>query len=190
MRGRGKWYFGQNLLIWCKSTQVLQYLCFFGTIKGFANHSEWKISLMNPAANNLAISCPMAFLFSEENRRRESFTGLAFGSTCNLCLANSLGTPGMSAGFHAKMSKFSRRKLTSSSSYWGSISVAVLVYLSSSVGCICTLLVSPADSNEDVFFGCSNSDESATFLYSASSTSAICWSAIRDPFCNSSSVCL
>src|SRR3954465_12296956 len=68
MRGRGKWSFGQTLLIWRKSTQVLQDLSFFGTITGFANHSEWNISLMNPAANSLAISCPMAFLFSEENR--------------------------------------------------------------------------------------------------------------------------
>src|SRR4051812_33786162 len=116
---------------------------------------------MNLAANSLAISCPMAFLFLEENRRRDSFTDLAFGSTCNLCSANSLGTPGISAGFQAKMSQFSRRKLKSSSSYWGSRSVAMLVYLPSSVGCICTHLVSPADSNEDVFFGCSNSDESA-----------------------------
>src|SRR3954468_20926289 len=160
--------------MWPKSTQVLQDLSFFGTITGFANHSEWKISLMNPAANSLAISCPMVFLFSKENRRRDSFTGLAFGSTCNLCSANSLGTPGMSAGFHAKMSQFSRRKLTRSSSYWGSKLVAMLIYLSASVGHICALLVSPADSNEDVFFGCSNSDESAAFLYSASSTSAIC----------------
>src|ERR1041385_4593979 len=174
MRGRGKWSLGKNLLICRKSTQVLQDLSFFGTITGFANHSEWKISLMNPAANSLDISCPIAFLFSEENCRRDSFTGLAFGSSCNLCSANSLGTPGISAGFHAKMSQFSRRKLTSSSSYWGSRSVAMLVYFPSSVGCICTLLLSPADSNEDVFFGCSNSDESAAFLYSANLTSAIC----------------
>src|SRR3954468_13375590 len=111
--------------MWQKSTQVLHDLSFFGTITGFANHSEWKISRMNPAANSPAMSCPMAFLFSEENRRRDSFTGLAFGSTCNLCSANSLGTPGI----HAKMSQFSRRKLTSSSSYWGSRSVEMLVYL-------------------------------------------------------------
>src|ERR1041385_7221046 len=89
---------------------------------------------MNPAVNNLAISCPMAFLFAEENRRRDFFTGLAFGSTCNLCSANSLGTPGISAGFHVKISQFSQRKLTSSSSYWGSKSVTILVYLSLSVG--------------------------------------------------------
>jgi hypothetical protein len=30
-----------------------------------------------------------------------------------------LGTPGMSAGFHAKMSRLARRKLMSASSYFG-----------------------------------------------------------------------
>ena len=174
MRGRGKWSFGQTLLIWRKSTQVLQDLSFFGTITGFANHSEWKISLMNPAANNLAISCPMAFLFSVEKRLRDSFTGRAFGSTRSLCSANSLGTPGMSDGFHAKMSQFSRRKLMSSTSYFGSKSVAMLVNFSSSVGWIRTFLVSPADSKEEAFLGCSSSASSAVFLYSASSTAAIC----------------
>ena len=52
-----------------------------------ANHSEWKISLLNPAASSLAISCPIAFLFSEEKRLRDSFTGLAFGSTRNFLLS-------------------------------------------------------------------------------------------------------
>src|ERR1041385_3350395 len=119
---------------------------------------------MNPAASNLAISCPIAFLFSEEKRLRDSFTGLAFGSTRNLCSSNSLGTPGMSDGFHAKMSQFSRRKLMSSSSYLGSRSVAMLVYLFSSEGWIHTFLVSPADSNEDDFLGRNNSDASTVFF--------------------------
>src|SRR3954468_22160769 len=130
MRGRGKWSFGQTLLMWRKSTQVLQDLSFFGTITGFANHSEWKISLMNPASNNLATSCSIAFLFLVEKRLRDSFTGLAFGSTRNLCSTNSLGTPGISDGFHAKISQFSRRKLMSSTSYLGSKLVAILVNLS------------------------------------------------------------
>src|ERR1041384_2059631 len=168
--------------MWRKSTQVLQNLSFFGTITGFPNHSEWKLSLMNPAASNLAISCPIAFLFSVEKRLRDSFTGRAFGSTRNLCSANSLGTPGMSDGFHAKMSQFSRRKLMSSTSYLGSRSVAMLVNLSSLEGWIHTFLVSPADSNEDDFLGCNNSAVSAVFLYSANSTAAICWLAIKDPF--------
>src|SRR4051812_3680559 len=101
---------------------------------GLDNHSEWKISLMKPAANNLVTSCPIAFLFSEEKCLRDSLTGLAFGSTCNLCSANSLGIPGVSEGFPAKISQFSWRKLMSSCSYLGSKSVAMLVNLSLSVG--------------------------------------------------------
>src|SRR3954465_3743216 len=160
--------------IWRKPTQVLQDLSFFGTITRLPNHSEWNISLTNPAANNLATYCPIAFLCSEEKRLRDSFTGLAFGSTRNLCSANSLGTPGMSDGFHAKTSQFSRRKLMSSTSYFGSRSTATLVNFSSSGGWIRTFLVSPADSNEDDFLGCNSSDASTVLLYSASSTSAIC----------------
>src|SRR4051812_25854485 len=120
--------------MWRKSTQVLQDLSFFGTITGFANHSEWKISLMNPAASNLATSCPIAFCLSEEKRRKDSLTGLALGSTLNLCSANSLGTLGMSEGFHTKISQFSRRRLTRLISYLGSKPDAIFVNLFSSLG--------------------------------------------------------
>jgi hypothetical protein len=44
-------------------------------------------------------------------------TGLAFGSRCSSCSINSLGTPGMSAVFHTKMSLFSWRNLMMASSY-------------------------------------------------------------------------
>jgi len=43
--------------------------------------------------------------------------GLELGFKSNLCSANSLETPGISAGFHAKISLFSLRKLVSASSY-------------------------------------------------------------------------
>jgi hypothetical protein len=43
--------------------------------------------------------------------------GLAFGSRCNSCSINSLGTLGISVGFHAKMSLFSWSNLMSASSY-------------------------------------------------------------------------
>jgi hypothetical protein len=46
--------------------------------------------------------------------------GLAFGSRCSSCSIISLGTPGMSVGFHGKMSLFSWRNLLSASSYLGS----------------------------------------------------------------------
>jgi hypothetical protein len=47
-------------------------------------------------------------------------TGLAFLSRSKECSAASLGTPGMSEGFHAKMSQLSRRKEVSALSYVGS----------------------------------------------------------------------
>ena len=43
--------------------------------------------------------------------------GFAFLSRSKECSASSLGTPGMSDGFHAKMSQFSRRKEVSAPSY-------------------------------------------------------------------------
>ena len=43
--------------------------------------------------------------------------GLAFVSRSKECSASSLGTPGMSDGFHVKMSQFSWRKEVSAPSY-------------------------------------------------------------------------
>jgi hypothetical protein len=45
------------------------------------------------------------------------------------CSIRFLGTPGMSAGFHAKMSRLARRKLTSASSYFGSRPAPMVVVL-------------------------------------------------------------
>jgi hypothetical protein len=49
--------------------------------------------------------------------RRRCFLGMTFGSTFRACLINSLGTPGISAGFHTNISRLARRKLPSASSY-------------------------------------------------------------------------
>src|SRR3954470_5783548 len=68
---------------------------------------------MNSALSNLAISLPMARLFSSPKRHRGCFTGLNFGSMFMLCSASSLGTPFMLAGCQAKMSLFSWRNSTS-----------------------------------------------------------------------------
>ncbi|KAI5013715.1 hypothetical protein ZWY2020_040601 [Hordeum vulgare] len=68
---------------------------------------------MKLAASSLATSSPIAFLLCAADRRRRSWTGRAMESTCGRCSANSLGTPGMSQGFHAKMSQFSRRNWVS-----------------------------------------------------------------------------
>ena len=59
---------------------------------------------MNPVANSFAISSPMALHFSSLKRRRRCFTGLEPGWIFKVCSATSLGMPGISEGFHAKMS--------------------------------------------------------------------------------------
>src|SRR3954467_8639132 len=92
-------------------------LFFFSTKTGFANHSGKNTSMIKPAARSRAISSPTTLLFSSDRRRKGCLTGFASDRTCNLCSANSVGTPGMSLGDHAKMSRFSRRKSTSSPSY-------------------------------------------------------------------------
>ena len=72
----------------------------------------------------------IAAFLSGENRRRRCLTGFEPGFNSNLCSVNSLGIPGMSAGFQAKMCLLSLRKLVSAISYsfgrWALIS-AVLV---------------------------------------------------------------
>jgi hypothetical protein len=73
---------------------------------------------MNAAASNFAISFLMASFFSRENLHNRYLTGFDPSLTSILCLANSLGTPGMSDGFQAKISLLSRRKLASLSSYF------------------------------------------------------------------------
>ena len=72
---------------------------------------------MNPAASSLVISFVIAAFLSGENRHRCCLPGFEPGFKSNLCSTNSLGTPGISANFHAKISLFSLRKLVSMSSY-------------------------------------------------------------------------
>ena len=72
---------------------------------------------MNPATNSLEISFLIATFLSGENHCRRCLIGFESGFKSNLCSANSLGTPGISAGFYTKISLFSLRKLVSASSY-------------------------------------------------------------------------
>jgi hypothetical protein len=75
---------------------------------------------MKPAARSLAISHLIASRLSWANLRRCCFLGTAYACTFRLCSISSLGTPSISAGFHANMSRLARRKLTSASSYLSS----------------------------------------------------------------------
>ena len=84
---------------------------------------------MNPAAISFVISFLIAAFLLGENRRSRCFTGLEPSLISILCSANSLGPPGMSADFQAKISLLSQRKLVSASSYFAkrwALMVAVL----------------------------------------------------------------
>jgi hypothetical protein len=93
------------------------------------SHSGWKTSLMKPAASSLVSSFLMASRLSSAKRRRCCHFGVALGSMLSECSIRFLGTPGMSAGFHAKMSRLARRKLMSMSSYFGSRPAPMVVVL-------------------------------------------------------------
>jgi hypothetical protein len=84
---------------------------------------------MKPAASSLASSFLMASRLSSAKRRRCCRLGVALGSMLRQCSISSLGTPGMSAGFHAKMSWLARRKLMSASSYSGSRPAPMVVVM-------------------------------------------------------------
>jgi hypothetical protein len=59
----------------------------------------------------------MASLLSGAKRRSHCFFGVALGSNFRQCSISSLGTPGISTGFHTNMSQLALRKLTSALSY-------------------------------------------------------------------------
>ena len=152
---------------------------FFRTRTGFANHSGWYTSLMNPAASSLAISSPMALRFSSSKRRRRCFTGLEPGRIWRVCSATSLGMPGISEGFHAKMSLLARRKSTSALSYAEESAVPMRTVLPSELlGSTRTSLEPSADSNDPVDFFASGVFSAASSLRAASSleaTTAAAW---------------
>jgi hypothetical protein len=84
---------------------------------------------MKLAASSLASSFLMASRLSSAKRRRCCRFGVALVSTLSECSIRFLGTPGMSAGFHAKMSRLARRKLMSASFYFGSRPTPMVVVL-------------------------------------------------------------
>src|SRR4051812_3204953 len=103
--------------------------------------------MINLATKSLTTSSPIVLRLSSLNRRRNCLTGLYLGSTLRVCSTSSLGTPGMSEGFHAKMSRFSRMNSMSALSYFGSKFVLILNCLDESLGTKSTSLVSAADLN-------------------------------------------
>jgi hypothetical protein len=72
---------------------------------------------MKLAASSFANSFLMASLLSGVKRHSRCFFGVALGLTFRQCSINSLGTPGISVGFHTNMSRLTLRKLMSMLSY-------------------------------------------------------------------------
>jgi hypothetical protein len=72
---------------------------------------------MKPAMSSFARSFLMASLLFGVKHHSRRFFGVALGSTFRQCSINSLGTPGISTGFHVNMSQLALRKLKSALSY-------------------------------------------------------------------------
>ena len=118
---------------------------FFGTNTGFATHvASVCSSLIKPASRSRSISDSIALRFGSEKRRKGYLIGLASGSKFRWCSASSLGTPGMSAGHHAKIFQCSRRNSTSALSYLGSMLAPTETCLEESPGMRSCFLVSIA----------------------------------------------
>ena len=73
--------------------------------------------LNKPGHQKLCDLLADALRFPTLKRRRRCFTGLEPGLIFKVCSVTSLRMPGMSEGFHAKMSLLPRRKSTSALSY-------------------------------------------------------------------------
>ena len=101
---------------------------------------------------------------------RHSFTGLEPRWIFKVCLATSLGMPGISKGFHAKMSLLSRRKSTSALSYSEESAVPMHTVLSVELlGSMRTSLEPSADLNDPVDFFASGIFSATSSLRAASS---------------------
>jgi hypothetical protein len=72
---------------------------------GIGEPLRMETSRMKPGASSLASSFLMASRWLSAKRRRCCLLGVALGSMLSECSINLLGTRGMSAGFHAKMSQ-------------------------------------------------------------------------------------
>ena len=97
--------------------------------------------MMNPTASSLASYFLMSSFFSAENLRKRCFLGTVVALMFKECSINSLGTPGMSTGFHANTSRLALRKLMSSSSYLSLSPAPMIAVLDSSPSWSCMVFV-------------------------------------------------
>ena len=97
---------------------------------------------MNSAARSRVLSVLIASFLSRANHRSFCLIGLAVFETFKEFSIRFHGTPGMSAGFHAKTLTLSLRNLTSASSYLGSRSAPMRAVFSGLPSTSCTSLYS------------------------------------------------
>ncbi|KAM2122723.1 hypothetical protein ACFX1Q_020367 [Malus domestica] len=109
-----------------------------------ASHAECATSSMNPASNSLSISTSMIATRSGAKCLLFWITGLVVRSTCSLWQATLGSISGMSDGDHAKTSRFSLRKIVSSSFSSGLSSEPILAVFS---GCWGSRMMSSASSS-------------------------------------------
>ena len=108
---------------------------------------------MNLAIESFAISSPMVLHFPLSKQHKHCFTGLEPGWIFNVCSVTSLRMPGMSKGFHAKMSLLAWRKPASAPSYLEESMVPTRTILPSVLlGSTRTPLEPSADSDDPVNF--------------------------------------
>ena len=108
---------------------------------------------MKPTANSVAISSPMALRLSSSKRRSHCWTGLDPGKMRSSCSATSLGMPGMSDDFQAKVSLLVRRKSTSACSYLADSWEPIRTVLVGSALSTTTVLVSSVETNVGAWLG-------------------------------------
>ena len=129
---------------------------------------------MNLAASNLVSSFLMASLFSTENLRSYCFFGVAVGLTFKEFSINSLGTPGISAGFQANTSRLALRKLTSALSYLSVSHVPIKAIFDGSPSCSWIVLTSTLSGGfgaEQFIFFVGISIPDAEYCWAVASTS-------------------
>jgi hypothetical protein len=88
---------------------------------------------MNPTSSNLLTYSRMVSRLSGVYLLSFCLIGLNVGSMPNLCSITSLEIPGINDICHVKTSRFSRRKVTTTSSYLTSSSVLIQSFLSASL---------------------------------------------------------
>ena len=149
-------------------------MSFFGTSTVLASQVLSLISRMKSAASNLLISLPIASARGSDSLRMDYLTGLVSGKTLSACSANSLGTPGMSAGHQAKISRRSWRNSTSAPSYAGLRSLAIRAILEASIGWTCTFFVLTVESKDMSGAFCCATGGAPLSVTSRSLTSSSC----------------